>query len=611
MPEDILFTPLVMRNLTIPNRLVRSSISGRIDNYNGSGTLARLNFEKKFARGGVGAIISSHVPVHLEGRVLPNYATIDCDERIKFWAEVGKQVREASNGECKYVLQLSHSGRQQDIPGIENLNRHPRSATGQRDVFNGLRGVEMTVDQIQEMIQWFVAGAVRARAANLDGIELHSSNGYLFTQFLSSAINDRTDEYGGCLQNRARFLIEVIRAIRKAVGNDYFLMVKVGAEDLDNAGTFPLAWKQGNSLADAIQIAKWAEEAGADALHVSTGSSFPHPHNPAGPMPWKTLARTYQTVIASGEHTFRNFLAFRYPGLRWVVKQMWGRTQFFVKDGQAVAELIEGLNAESARQIKAAVQIPVLCTGGFQTAERIREVIRTNCCDAVTMARPLLANPDLPDMFRTGMNAAPKPCSYCNECLANVIEHPLGCYDLRRYDGNYEEMMHKVMSVFEDETPANMIALPMATPVPTQAARPSGMPLRESGLWTNVIAFKAIYNIVTSLVFFLLPFSGPAFNDIFFTSKALPRTYSQLFLLHAAVFGYGFWVVSRDITKNHLVIQLGVMAKLLLAGVILVHWWEGNITPYLLGPAAVDLLFALLFVIFLVRMSKFQLGCAK
>src|SRR5262245_36049813 len=102
---DPIFTPLDFGGkLTVKNRLFRSSISGRLDNYNGSGTRARINFEKQFARGGIGAIISSHVPVHSTGRVIPNYAMIDCDERIRFWREVGREVHAF---DCRFILQLS------------------------------------------------------------------------------------------------------------------------------------------------------------------------------------------------------------------------------------------------------------------------------------------------------------------------------------------------------------------------------------------------------------------------------------------------------------------------------------------------------------------------
>lgn len=216
MENDIIFEPLRFRNLTVKNRIFRSSISGRWDNYDGSGTQARINWEEKFARGGVGAIISSFVPVAIRGRIMPNYATINCDERIPFWRKVGEKVHEY---DCKFILQLSHSGRQQDIGGIENLGKKALSSTSKTEPFHGFLCQAMTLTEIKETIQYFADGARRAREAGLDGVELHSANGYLFNQFLSSGINDRQDEYGGSLENRARFLLDVIKAIRKEVGD--------------------------------------------------------------------------------------------------------------------------------------------------------------------------------------------------------------------------------------------------------------------------------------------------------------------------------------------------------------------------------------------------------
>ena len=126
MSEDVLFAPLEFRNLTVKNRILRSNISGRFDNYDGSGTQARINWEEKFARGGVGAIISSYVPVHIRGRILPNYATIDRDERIPFWRAVGEAVHEH---DCKFILQLSHCG----PPAGRRRRREPRAAGAQLD----------------------------------------------------------------------------------------------------------------------------------------------------------------------------------------------------------------------------------------------------------------------------------------------------------------------------------------------------------------------------------------------------------------------------------------------------------------------------------------------
>lgn len=278
--NDPIFQPLKFRNLTVKNRILRSNISGRFDNYDGSGTQARINWEEKFARGGVGAIISSFVPVHIRGRILPNYATIDRDERIPFWHKVGQKVHEY---DCRFILQLSHSGHQRDIAGIENEHERALSSTGRPELANGFPGQAMTREEIEQTVQQFAEGARRAREAGLDGVELHAANGYLFTQFLSSAINDREDEYGGTLKNRARFLLEIIRAIRRKVGNDFHLQVKISAVEHANALYF---WqKRGNTLSDSVQVCRWAEEAGADAVHVSSGSSFPHPLNPPGGFP--------------------------------------------------------------------------------------------------------------------------------------------------------------------------------------------------------------------------------------------------------------------------------------------------------------------------------------
>src|SRR5262245_19481157 len=145
----LIFQPWQLGGLTIKNQILRSSISGRIDNYDGSGTLARVNFEERFARGGVGAIISSHVPITPAGRVLPSYAMIDRDERIAFWRTVGRRVHEH---DCKFILQLSHSGRQQDIAGIENLGRRVAGVSTRGDLFQGLAAGPMSEAEVRATI---------------------------------------------------------------------------------------------------------------------------------------------------------------------------------------------------------------------------------------------------------------------------------------------------------------------------------------------------------------------------------------------------------------------------------------------------------------------------
>jgi 2,4-dienoyl-CoA reductase (NADPH2) len=433
---DAIFQPLKFKNLTVKNRVFRSNIAGRLDNYDGSGNQARINWEVKFARGGVGAIISSFVPVQIRGRIMPNYATIHRDEMIPFWRAVGDAVHKF---DCKYILQLSHGGRQRDIPGIE----YPMglSSTGKADPLHGFECQAMTKADIQETVNAFAEGARRARDAGLDGVELHGANGYLITQFLSSAINDRKDEYGGSLENRARFVVEIVKAIRKRVGNDFHLQMKISATEHNNALLFLKFEGAGNTVNDSIQVCQWLTAAGVDSIHVSTGSSFPHPRNPAGTdLPVDVLGSTYEQLVSSGTHTFRNFLFFRGSLTGEFFRQQW------LSAGPPPDE-IEGLTLPDSRAIKQAVNVPVLCTGGFQTASVIRDAITRADCDAVSIARPLVANNDLVNQFAAGKDRADKPCTYCNKCLVHVVEHPIGCYEESRF-ANHDAMMAEIMSVF-------------------------------------------------------------------------------------------------------------------------------------------------------------------
>ena len=434
-PVDPIFEPLRFRNLTVKNRILRSNVSGRFDLYDGTGTQTRINWELKFARGGVGAIVSSWTGVHPRGRIVPNYATIDRDDRIPFWRELGERVHAH---DCRFIVQLAHAGRQRDIPGFELDVVPGLSSTDKPDALHGFRARKATTAELRELQNAFAQGARRAREAGLDGVEIHGANGYVFTQFLSSAVNDRDDEYGGSLENRARLLLETVRAIRREVGEDFHLQVKLSASELGNA-LMPWA-KKGNTIEDSVQVARWVEEAGADAIHVSRGNTFPHPDNPAGTFRAKDVVASYDTMLSSGAKTFRNYVLFR----------TWPVYKVFERRASRTLEQLEGASLADARRIKEAVSIPVIVTGGFQRAPQIREALERGDCDAVAVARGLIANNDLARMFERGLDEAPRPCTYCNKCLYAVLESPLGCYDETRFDSR-EEMVAQIMSVFDDE----------------------------------------------------------------------------------------------------------------------------------------------------------------
>ena len=293
----------------------------------------------------------------MHGRILPNYATIHTDEHIDFWRRVGEAVHRYG---CKYIMQLSHSGRQQDMPGLSNENRIAQSSTSRSESLHGFPCQAMTRAEIKETVAAFADGAWRAREAGLDGVELHGANGYLITQFLSSGINDRRDEYGGSLENRARFVLEIVDAIRAKVGRDFHLQMKISAIDYNNV----IPWEgRGNTLADSIQVCKWLEARGVDALHVSVGSLFPHPLNPPGDFAFETITRNYDAMLSGGTRTLRNYFLFRYRVLRPIFYWIWFRQKW--------GKPVEGVGADSARAIKQAVNIPVISTGGWQTGSLI------------------------------------------------------------------------------------------------------------------------------------------------------------------------------------------------------------------------------------------------
>ncbi|AWI62392.1 NADH:flavin oxidoreductase [Sinorhizobium fredii] len=448
---SVIFKPLKFRALEVKNRLFRSNVSGMFDEYSGHGGNARLNWEEKFARGGVGCIISSFTPVAVRGRILVRYAMIDDDNKIPFWRAVGERVH---THDCRFIMQLSHSGRQQDFGGVENLYNKGLSSTSKSDYFHGLLSQAMTKPEIAEVVEQFAQGARRAREAGLDGVELHGANGYLITQFLSSGINDRTDEYGGNWEGRARFVLEIVRAIRREVGQDFHLQMKINGVD-HNDWLYPWIPK-GNTLDETIKICSLLLDGGkgVDAFHVSSGSTFPHPRNPPGDLPMRDLERWYDGMISQGTRTRFNYAIFTNPLAARLFRQWWRWRR---------GRVIEGINLDYARAIADAIadvdpDIKVLCTGGFQHADKIAGAIRSGACDAVSMARPLIANNDLPKILARANGPEPKrECTYCNRCLINDLENPLGCYELSRFDGDSFEERHRrmiaeVMSVFEPPT---------------------------------------------------------------------------------------------------------------------------------------------------------------
>ena len=326
------------------NRVFRSNISGRFDNYDGSGNQARINWELKFARGGVGAIISSFVPVAMRGRIMPNYATIDRDDAHPVLAGAGQA------GARRERLQVHHAAESRR-PAARHARHRVRQGPEldrQQDPLHGFECERMTVDADSATSSRRSAqGARRAREAGADGVELHGANGYLITQFLSSAINDRKDEYGGSLENRARFVLEIVRAIRNEVGRDFHLQMKISAIEYNDA----LARRRAARATRSRTRSRCASGSRRTASTRSTSrraASFRTRAIRPASCRSTSCSKTYDTLISSGRLTLRNYLFFRGRLTGGVFKRRWERARGDFKN-------IEGMNLPDAHRIKQAV----------------------------------------------------------------------------------------------------------------------------------------------------------------------------------------------------------------------------------------------------------------
>jgi 2,4-dienoyl-CoA reductase (NADPH2) len=193
---------------------------------------------------------------------------------------------------------------------------------------------------------------------------------------------------------------------------------------------------------------------GVDAFHISSGSTFPHPRNPPGDFPTREALRWYDGMISQGTRTRFNY---------WIFDHAWAAKLFRALWRWRRGNLIEGINAQYSSVLRQHItgiddKVKVLCTGGFQHADKIAAALRSNACDAVSIGRPLIANNNLPEILRNSNGPVQdRACTYCNKCLLNDLENPLGCYELTRYPGDtfdqkYGAMMTEVMSVFEPPT---------------------------------------------------------------------------------------------------------------------------------------------------------------
>jgi 2,4-dienoyl-CoA reductase-like NADH-dependent reductase (Old Yellow Enzyme family) len=295
-----LLKPLTLRGLTIRNRLwIAPMCQYSVFAEDGVPTDWHLVHLGQFAIGGAGLVVTEATAVTADGRISPRDTGIWTDEQAAVWARIVAFLR--SQGAAAGI-QLGHAGRKgSTFPawGSENRGTVPAAEGGWRAVgptaepFGGFAApVALDEDGIDRIVTAFADAAGRAVTAGFDVVEIHAAHGYLLHQFLSPLVNTRTDRYGGSLENRARFLLRVVAAVRAVLG-DTVLLVRFSATDWAHGG-----WNE----ADTASVARWAADAGADFFDISTGGAVPDAEIPLGPgyqVPFATYVREHAGVPVS------------------------------------------------------------------------------------------------------------------------------------------------------------------------------------------------------------------------------------------------------------------------------------------------------------------------
>lgn len=346
-----LFEETTINGMTLRNRMVRSATWEGMCEQDGRPTERLINCYKDLAKGGIGLIITGYAFVRLDGKNNPGQMGIHTDNFADDYKKMTKAVHEAGG---KIAVQLVHgggqsnaeiAGRQSFAPSAVKVNQFPEMPA------------ELTRDEISKIITAFGEAARRAKSWGVDAIQLHGAHGFLINQFLSPLTNRRTDEYGGSIENRSRFLLEVYRNVRETVGADYPLLIKLNASDHVDGGL---------EIDDSVYAAKKLAEAGINAIEVSAGTS------------------------ASGEKS---------PVRRKINKSE-----------------KEAYNLKLARRIKEAVSCLLMVVGGFRSYRVAEKAIRDYCMDYINMARPLIREPGLANRWLQG-NRKRAMCISCNKCF--------------------------------------------------------------------------------------------------------------------------------------------------------------------------------------------------
>lgn len=346
----MLLEPFSFSGLTLKNRLVRSATYEKRADEDGFVTESLLELYQELAAGGSGLIVTGNALVHPSGRTLTRMLCIHNDMYVQGLRSLASAVHELGG---VIVAEIVHGGRQ-CFPLLLGGNP-PIAPSAAYDPSIRVMPRAMTDGEIWEVIDAFADAARRARIAGFDAVQIHGAHGYLVSEFLSSHTNRRDDYWGGDEERRFHFIEEVYKAMRKEVGEDYPVLIKMNADD---------ALEGGLKAEEAVRAAKRLEDLGIDAVEVSGGM-------------YESGMKTAQPDI--------------------------------LREDQ------EAYFREAGRLFKERLRIPVILVGGMRSKNVMEDVLIKGEADMISLARPLIREPDLPNRFREGKMKA--DCISCNGCM--------------------------------------------------------------------------------------------------------------------------------------------------------------------------------------------------
>ena len=357
---SILLEPMKIRNMELRNRFVRSATYDGCADRSGDVSEKQIKIFSELAAGGVGLIITGITCVHSSGQISSFQNSIASDDCIPGFKLLTSTVH---NLGAKIAVQLFHAGRER----AKFIRAKTEQAIAPSFVDNDSSFEEdyrpMTEDEIWNMIRAFGDAAKRAREAEFDAVQVHGAHGYLLSQFLSPFTNHRGDDWGGSLENRLRFHRDIYRDIRKKVGNDYPVLIKIGVQDAFPGG---IEFDEGKLAAQLL--AQW----GFDALEISQG--------------------------------LRGRL---YEGTEF-------RTKINTLDREAYFR-------QWCREIKSCINAPVMMVGGLRTFELMEEVVQKGDADFISLSRPFIREPGIVNQWKRGDHHR-ATCISCNKCFEALIK---------------------------------------------------------------------------------------------------------------------------------------------------------------------------------------------